>query len=226
MERGSWSELSGDKEIWKKLAIGAVGILCVVSLPLVFGVLNTDLEAESARIKGKEPAGKFPAFEDFGTMFGRGLGPAFIFFLAMMAFCLPTVVILMSAFQTFAWLKSENSINIISFCLTGIFGLAAVAGQFVMALIFPIALAQYARGLNIKQALDPLANMGTVMEMGAPYWTKAWGYWAFLAGNIVIWIADVNFFADLALRIVVTMLGFASLIVSSRYALNQLQTKL
>lgn len=220
MERGSWSEVSGDKDIWKKLFLGAASVLCVLSLPLALGVLNTDLEAESARLKSKEPAGKFSDFSDLGTMFGRGLGPTFIFFLAMMAFCVPTVVVLMSAFQTYGWLKSENGINIISFTLTSMFGLAALAAQFGTAVLFPVAIAQYARGLNIKQALDPMSNFGFALELGATYWFKASGYWLFLASNLALWIIDANFFTDLIARLLFTMLGFASLIVSSRYALS------
>jgi Protein of unknown function (DUF4013) len=226
MERGSWREISKDPEIWKKLALGSVYFLTVLPIPIALGALNTDLEDELKNIKGDKPPGKLADLDDFLTSFGRGLAPVFIFFLAMMLYCVPTIVVLMSSAQTYAWLKSEHGMNYLSFCVTSLFGLLALVVQFLCTAIFPVALAQYARGMNIKPAVDPMANLGYVFSMGAPYWAKVSGYWIFLLGSMVLFIQGINFWVDLPIRFLLSGLGFASLVVSSRYALGQLQTKL
>lgn len=226
MERGSWSELSGDSEIWKKLAIGSVCALLFLPVPVAAGALVADLEAELERIKAKQPPGKLVSMSDIAGLLGKGVAPTFILILVVMAFCLPTVVVGMSYFQNVGWFRGESGINIFSFLLTNVFGLLALGLQFFVALTFPIAAAQYARGMNIKPAIDPLANIGFAFEMGSKYWFKATGFWLALCANIVLFVVSPAFWIDLLIRFVVTGLGFASLVVASRYALNLLQTKL
>ena len=57
MERGSWPEISGDAEIWKKVAVGAGCFLTLLPLPFLFGTVHQDLEAENQRIESKEAPG-------------------------------------------------------------------------------------------------------------------------------------------------------------------------
>ena len=226
MQRGSWSEISGDQEIWKKLATISGCFLLVLTAPISLGALYQDLTDENQRIKDKEPPGKLVELDNIPGLFGKGIVPTVIFFLAMMLYCVPTVVVLMSSAQTYAWLKSEHGINYLSFLVTAAFGLLALLVQFLCAILLPIALAQYARGTSLRIAVDPLANFGNAMSMGVPFWIKASGYWAFLLANIILFIQGPAFWVDLPIRVALCVLGFASLVVSSRYALNQLHTKL
>lgn len=226
MERGSWANISSDSDIWKKLFIGGACLITVLPIPVALGAVFSDLEAELEKIKSKTKPGHLVEMDTPAGHFGRGLAPTFLLLLSMMLFCVPTVVVLMSSAQTYAWIVSEHGLNFISFAVTGIFGLLALIAQFFVACMFPIAMAQYSRGLSIKPALDPLANFGYVSQMGAAFWTKASGFWLCLFGNMVLYIYGPAFFIDLVIRIVLCMLGFASLVVSSRYAIEQLQTKL
>lgn len=226
MERGSWSELSSDPGIWKKLSICTVSMLLFLTAPIAVGALNSDLESELKRAKEKSPSGNFPAMSNFIDLFWKGLAPTAILVMVTMAFCLPSVVVGMSYFQNVGWFRSGNGINIFSFLLTNLFGLLAVGVQFLVAITFPIAAVQYARGLHMKPAIDPIANVGFAIEMGSRYWLKAAGFWFALTANIVLFVVSPTFWLDLVIRIAVTGLGMASLIVSSRYALYQLQTKL
>ena len=206
--------------------MGAVCLLTVLPIPLALGALHTDLEEEYERIKSESPPSEFTDEDHPATLFGRGLAPMFIFFLAMMLYCVPTVVVLMSSAQTYAWLKSEHGMNVLSFVVTCLFGLVALAVQFFCTALFPVALAQYARGMSLKPAVEPMANLGYVFSLGAPFWLKVSGYWIFLLGSMLLFIEGINFWIDLPLRFLLCLLGYASLIVSSRYALNELQTKL
>lgn len=226
MERGSWSDISGDQDIWKKLAIGSLCFLTVLPVPIAMGALFDDLTEESQRLKDNKGPGTFVEMDNPAGLFGRGLAPLFIFFLAMMLYCVPTVVVLMSSAQTYAWIKSEHGINYVSFIVTALFGLLALTVQFLCTILFPVALAQYSRGTSLRVSVDPLANFGNAISMGLPFWIKASGYWAFLLGSMVLFIQGPAFWIDLPIRFLLCGLGFASLIVSSRYALTQLQTRL
>lgn len=226
MERGTWSEIGKDSNIWKKLAFGAICLLTLLPIPVALGAVSTDLENELERVKNGTPSGPFPDVDRPTYFLGRGLAPAFIFLLALMAFCLPTVVVLMSSFQTYGWLKNENGVAILSLLTTCLFGLLALVVQFFVTALFPVALAQYARGLNIKPAIDPMANFGFIFEMGMPYWVKASGWYLFHLGYIVVYILGPAWWINLPLQLLFAGVGYASLIVSSRYAASQLQTRL
>ena len=224
--RGSWQEISGDSEIWKKLLVGSACLLFILPIPVALGALAQDFEDEYKKIKEDSPPGKLPGYDNPAGLLGKGLAPSFILFLAMMLYCLPTVVVLMSSAQTYAWVKSEHGLNVLSFLVTAGFGFVALAIQFLCTIIFPIALAQYGRGMSLKPAIDPMKNLGFALEMGAPYWIKASGYWFFLLASMVLFIQGISFWVDLPLRLALGMLGLASLFVSGRYALHQLQTRL
>ena len=219
MERGSWSEISSDSGIWKKMLIGGVCIMTVLPIPVALGAVHTDLESEASKIKEKTRAGIFPEMYQPGTLLGRGLAPSFMFALAIMLFCLPTVVILMSAVQTYTWLNSEHGMNILSFLITAVFGIIALVAQFICALLFPLSLAQYARGMNLKPALHPLANLGHIYEMGAPYWLRGAGWWLFLIGYTVLYVVGPVWWINIPLQLLLAVVGFVSLIISSRFAL-------
>jgi hypothetical protein len=226
MARGSWSDISDDPEIWKKIVMGGVCMLFVLPIPVALGAIADDLEAESKRIKEGEPPGKLIDIDDFVGVLGRGLAPTFVLILAMMLFCLPTVVLLMSSIQIYASFVSEHGMAFISVLITGFFGLIALVFQFLFAILFPISLAQYARGLNIKPAIHPMNNIGSVISMGAEYWMKAAGFWFFLMGSIAMYILGPPLYVNIPIQVLLAVCGYASLIVSSRFALNELQTKL
>lgn len=226
MERGSWSEIAVDAEIWKKLAIGTGCFMTLLPLPFLFGTIHQDLEAENRRIDSKEAPGELPGLDDPLGALGNGIIPCVIFFLVLMLLTAPTVVVLVSAGKTYAFFKSEIGLGVFSTLLAAIFGLLALAVQFVIAAMFPIALAQYARGLNLKPAVDPMANFGFVMQMGGVYWHKVSGLWLFLAGSMLLFVLGWSNYISMPLFIGLAGLGCASLIVSSRYALSQLKTKL
>jgi hypothetical protein len=164
--------------------------------------------------------------DDFAGLLGRGLAPTFVFILAMMLFCVPTVVLLMSGFHVYGSFKSEHGMAIMSVLITILFGFLALACQFLFTILFPISLAQYARGMNVKPAIHPLNNIGYAMTMGAPYWLKAAGFWAFLMGSIAVYILGPVWYVNFPLQVVLAVVGYVSLIVSSRHALSELQTNL
>jgi len=226
MERGSWPEISGDAEIWKKVAVGAGCFLTLLPLPFLFGTVHQDLEAENQRIESKEAPGKLPGLDDPLGALGNGLVPCFLFVMILMLMTAPTVVVLVSAGKTYAFFKSEISLGLFSTLLAAVFGLLALAAQFVISAMFPVSLAQYARGMNFKPAIDPMANFGYVMQMGSKYWHKASGLWLFLAGSMLLFVLGWPNYVSLPLFVGLAGLGYASLVVSSRYALYQLKTKL
>ena len=226
MERGSWSEIAGDAEIWKKMAVGAGCFLTLLPLPFLFGNVHRDLEEENRRIDAKEAPGKLPGLDDPVGAIGNGIVPCFMFVLLLMLLTAPTVVVLVSAGKTYAFFKSEIGLGFFSTLLAAIFGLLALAVQFIISSMFPVALAQYARGLHFKPALDLMANFGFVMQMGPKYWHKAGGLWSFLAGSMLLFVLGWPSYISMPLFIGLAGLGYASLAVSSRYALSQLKTKL
>jgi hypothetical protein len=226
MTRGSWSEISSDSDIWKKIVLGGICLLTVLPLPIALGAVVDDLEAESKRIKEELPPGEFIDSDDFVGLLGRGLAPAFVLILALMLFCVPTVVLLMSAGHVYASFVSEHGMAVMSVLITGIFGLVALTLQFLAAIIFPISLAQYARGMNVKPAIHPLNNIGYAVTMGSRFWFKASGFWLFLMGNIVVYILGPAWYVNVPVQAMLAFLGYVSLIVSSRYALNELQNEL
>jgi len=226
MSRGSWSEISSDSDIWKKLVLGGICLLTVLPIPVALGAILEDLETEGDNIKNDKPPEKFPEMDNLAVLLGKGLAPAMILFLACMLFCVPTVVLMMTGFQIYASFTGEHGIAFMSVIVSGVFGLLALAVQFASAVLFPVSMAQYARGMNLKPAISPLANLGYVSEMGAEYWMKAAGFWFFLAGNILVYIQGPVWYVNVPLQIILAVGGYASLIVSSRFALNQLQTKL
>lgn len=226
MSRGSWSEISKDSEIWKKIVMGGVCMLTALPAPIALGAVADDLEAESKRIREGEPAGEFTDVDDLVGLLGRGLAPTFVFVLALMIFCVPTVVLLMSAGHIYASFVSEHGMAYMSVFITGVFGFVALVLQFLSAIIFPVSLAQYARGMNIKPAINPLNNIGYVVTMGAEYWIKAAGFWLFLMGSIIVYILGPAFYVNVPIQIALAVLGYVSLIVSSRFALNELQVNL
>ena len=226
MALGKWSEISTDSEIWKKLAIGGTCLLLVLPAPLAFGAVFQDLETELGKLKEEVPPGEFTDMDNIAGLFGKGIAPSIICFLSLMLVGLPSIVILLSLGHLYAWFASEHGMSTMSLLLTSGLGLVALIVQFLFALIFPVALAQYARGVNIKQAMHPMAGLGIVFELGAPFWNKAAGYWLFLVSTMGITVFEFNFFVDLLIRLCLAFLGFASLVVASRYAAGQIQTKL
>jgi hypothetical protein len=62
--------------------------------------------------------------------------------------------------------------------------------------------------------------------MGAEYWIKAAGFWLFLMGSIIVYILGPAFYVNVPIQIALAVLGYVSLIVSSRFALNELQVNL
>ena len=204
------------------MLLGGICFLTVLPIPVALGALHTDLESEASKIKEKSPAGTFPEMDSPATLLGRGLAPSFMFALVMMLFCLPTVVILMSALQTHSWLNNEHGINILSFLITAVFAVIALAIQFICALLFPVSLAQYARGLNLKPALHPLANLSHIFEMGAPFWLKGAGWWVFLIGFTILYVVGPVWWINIPLQLLLATVGFVSLIISSRFALAHL----
>ncbi|MFA5503953.1 MAG: DUF4013 domain-containing protein [Vulcanimicrobiota bacterium] len=226
MSRGSWSEISSDSDVWKKIVLGGICLLTVLPIPVALGGILEDLEAESANIKSDSPPGKFPEMDNFGVLLGKGLAPAVMFFVALMLFCLPTVVLMMTGFQIFASFRGEHGIAIMSVLVSAIFGLVALSLQFITAAMFPVAMAQYGRGMNLQPAMSPLANFSYVMEMGAAYWKKAAGFWFFLFGNIIVYIHGPIWYVNVPIQVALAVLGFTSLVIAARFALNQLQTKL
>ena len=59
MSRGSWSEISSDSDIWKKLVLGGICLLTVLPIPVALGGILEDLEAESENIKNDKSFERF-----------------------------------------------------------------------------------------------------------------------------------------------------------------------
>lgn len=242
MDRASWSAISRDSEIWKKVVMGATSLALIFSCPVALGLVNSDLEDEARRIHEKRPPeaeNPLPRADDLGKLAMDGIGPAMLFCAALMMFAIATIPAGLSYFQLYAMFRPENelvpemhqklSVPITSVLLwVLILGLGLVA-QFIVAASFPVAMAQYARGKDPRPALAVVPNALTVMEMGFGYWLKVSGVAVGLMMMTSIFITGgfgVGFVLSTIIWFLVAAAMFVSLVLSSRMALAHIAAEL
>lgn len=222
MVRGEWSTISGDSEFWKKVGIASACLNFVVTAPLTMGLIVEDLEAEYERMKNNEKEGSLKGFDDPSGLFSSGVGGCLLFFATILIYGLPTILTLFAYFQIYTMFHSEiMEFKLVSFLLNMIFLLTGLFFQFVVAASFPVSLAQYSRGKDLRPALSPFDNGMTVLQMGADYWKKASG----LAGGLIVMTAvvfqGVPFLVSLVLFLVLMGGAFVSTVLASRHALAE-----
>ncbi len=242
MGRTDWATVSKDPEIWKKIAIGGACLTTILPAPIALGMINSDLEAEVARRSGKKsdpPQEYLTGVDDFGKLITSGLGPAMLCAAALLMFAIATIPLGLSYFQLYAFFRPVNelvpelqakvAVPITSVLLYFVIGGLGLAAQAVIAACFPIALAQYARGLDLVPALSPINNAMLVVEMGMGFWSRALGTAAGMLLMTIIFITGgfgLNWFFSTLLCFAVCCWAFVSLALSSRYALEHITAEL
>jgi hypothetical protein len=242
MQRASWKEIFEDPEVWKKLAIGTGCLMFMLPTPFALGIVNSDLEAEAQRRQAKEPPPKnrwLPAVDDLAKLLSSGIGPCLVYLSVMFMFAIATIPVGLSYFQLFTYFRPKNelvpemqaevSISIMSVLIFIIIGAVGLMIQSVIAASFPVALAQYARGKDLRPALAPLTNAITVVEMGMEYWLKSAGVavgmltitFYFISGGF-----GMGAFLSTVIWALVNAVFFISLVLASRMALDHVAAEL
>jgi hypothetical protein len=242
MDRSSWAAISKDSEIWKKIGVGTASLAFILTAPLALGLINTDLETEARRIHEKQAPGNdhsLPSADNLARYAMDGIGPAMLFAAALMMFAIATIPVGLAAFQLYAFFRPPNelapelhqklAVPITSLILYFLIGAAGMAVQAVIAASFPVSLAQYARGKDLRPALAVLPNAMTVLEMGFQYWLKAAGVAIGLMAMTVIFITGgfgFGFIVSTLVWLVISATMFVSLVLSSRFALSHVAAEL
>jgi hypothetical protein len=230
MDRSSWSALSKDPELWKKIALGAGSLLLFIPIPVAMGIVNLDLENEVQRKASKEPPGDgaLPSVDDLAKVVMSGIGPSMLFLAAAVLFAIPAIPTGLALLQMYAFLRpgSELSIPFMSLLVSLVIGLVGLAGQVLAAASFPVALAQYARGKDLRPALAVLPNAVTVVEMGMPYWIKVSGVVFGMLSMTVLSIIGLVWYLNLPVCLAIFAIFFVSLTLSSRFALAHITAEL
>ncbi len=228
MERASWSALSRDESIWKKIAFGGVSLCLLLPTPLALGLLQKDLEAQAAALNTGTTSDGLPEVDNPGGLVAEGVGPTLLYIGSLMLFTVPTIAFLFSSFNVMIWLRADEDsgvrLGLFSILLMLLLGLGALLLQFLTASMLPVALAQYARGKDLKPALSPIDNASRVIEFGAAYWLKTSGFVIALLGVLILNMVQIPFYASLAVTFVLFCIAFVSLILASRHALVELTT--
>jgi hypothetical protein len=231
MDRSSWSAISKDPEIWKKIAIGAGSLLFFIPTPLALGMVNLDLEGEAQRLSAKEPPSgdsRLPSVDDLSKLLMSGIGPTMLFVAACVLFAIPAVPTGLAVLQMYAFLRpgSELSLPIMSLLVSLIIGCLGLAGQVLAASSFPVALAQYARGKDLRPALAVLPNAITVVEMGMTYWLKVSGVVFGMLSMTVLFIVGLPWYLNFPVCFAIFAIFFVSLALSARFALAHVAAEL
>lgn len=222
MVRGEWSTISGDSEFWKKVGIASVCLNFVITAPLTLGLVVEDLEAEFERMKNNEKETSLKGFDDPSSLFSSGIGGLLLLFATLLIYGLPTILTLFAYFQIYTMFHSEiMEFKLVSFLLNMVFLGIGLFFQFVVIASYPVSLAQYARGKDLRPALSPFDNGMTVLQMGMAYWKKALG----LAGGFIVMTAvvfqGVPFIVSLVLYLLLMGAAFISTVLASRHALAE-----
>ena len=236
MNRATWAAISKDPEIWKKIGIGATSLALMLTTPIALGIVANDLEAEAHRRRTKPgtPApNELPSTSEIGKLAVDGISPSLVFLGALCLFLLASIPVGLTYFNFYVFfrptntvvpeLQSEVHVSLVSILLFGIIGIVGVAAQCMTAASLPVALAQSARGKDLRPALSVIANAVTVIEMGADYWKKAVGVAIGLMGMTAVFITGsfgMPWWASTPLCLILSAVGFVGLVLSSRHALD------
>jgi len=154
-------------------------------------------------------------------------------------FAIATIPLGLSYFQLYAHFRPVNelvpemhtqlAIPFTSVLLYFIIAAAGLALQAMVAMSLPVALAQYARGKDLRPALAVIPNALTVIEMGMSYWFKALGGALGLLVMTLVFITGgfgLHWILSTLLCLVVCSLAFVSLVISARFALGHIAAEL
>jgi hypothetical protein len=242
MDRSSWAAISKDPDIWKKIGVGTASLCFILSAPLALGIINTDLEAEATRLHEKRPPEKdqsLPPVDDLLKLLMSGIGPALLLMLTMLMFAIATIPTGLAAFNLYAFFRPPNelapelhqeiSLPLTSVVLYLLIGAVGLALQALVAAVFPVALAQYARGKDLLPALAVVGNTITVLEMGLDYWLRVSGVAIGMVSMTIIFITGgfgFGFVLSTLIWLAVTGGMFVSLVLASRFALTHIAAEL
>lgn len=220
MEHGRWSDISSDPELAKKVFFGSFCLSTFLFTPFALGALATDLETEAKLIEEKKPSGHLPTLDNFALLLGKGIIPTFILGLVLLLSLIPGIPAILSFVKLLTVFKSEFGTSFFSLLTSAGLGIAALALQFLVSLLCPIAFAQHARGVSLRTAMDPLSCASYAIEMGSTFWLKASGMWlAFLLG-IILSITGMSYMFQIPAFFIIMAPAYVSLALSSRYALR------
>ncbi len=224
MDRSSWSVISKDGGIWKKIAWGTGSLFLLLSTPIAMGIVSLDLEEEHRRLGMKEPPGPLPPVDDLGKVFSSGIGPSLILLGAGFLFAVPTAVAMFPAFQWLAFFHSRSEVSppIMSLVINSVIGLFCLAGQVLASASLPVALAQYSRGRDLRPALAVLPNISSVLEMGSPYWAKVAGVSIGCIAMLALQFIGLEWYINVPITLGICAMFFVSLVLSSRHAFGYL----
>lgn len=236
MKRATWAAISKDSEIWKKISVGALSLTLLITTPVALGIINNDLENEARRRRAKSqdpPQDELPPANDLIKLAVDGLSPSFVFLGALCLFFLASIPVGLSYFNLYVFFRPVNEvvpemhqevhISWISLILFTIIGLAGFLAQCLSTLSLPVALAHYARGTDIRPALAVVPNILTVTEMGLDYWKKAAGVTLGILGVTLVFVTSglgLDWYLSFPLSFLLSAIGFVSLVLASRHALE------
>lgn len=236
MNRATWAAISRDSEIWKKIGIGAVSLALVLTTPIALGIVSNDLDAEAQRHRTKSsdpPTNELPKTDELGKLAVDGIAPSMVFFGALCLFLLASIPVGLTYFNLYVFFRPANEIvpemhqevhvSIVSVILFALIGLVGFLAQCLAAASLPVALAQSARGKDIRPALAIIPNAVTVTEMGFDYWKKAAGVAFGLLGMTSIFVTGafgMPWYLSTPVCLLICAIGFVSLVLASRHALE------
>ncbi len=226
MENTRLSSLTQDSEFGKKLAFAALSLLLIVTSPLAMGLISSDLEEQTKGLKKGDPPEGLPSIDRPAQLLGEGIGPTLLLIASILIFSVPTGVFLFSFVNVSVYFRAaEDAIRMSFFSLIPIIliGLAALALQMLAGLMLPVALAEYARGKDLRPALSPVNNALRVVEYGAQYWLKAAGVPIALLGLVLLSMIQLPFKLNIIIPFFLAAWAVLSLILGGRYAVSQLE---
>ena len=240
MDRTTWSAISKDPEVFKKVGICAASMMLLLPTPIALGLINTDLETEAQRLQAKEPREatelSLPGVDDLLKLLTAGLGPSILYALSIVLFAIPSIGVLLSQAQLYIYFRPPNQlmpelhaevkVSLGSVIIFAIIGLVSLALQTMATALLPVALAQYSRGKDLIPALDVMRNVATVMDMGVEYWKRASGMILAALGMFVATFVGLPWYVNLPVSFALSAVAFVSLVLSSRYALEHLTTEI
>ncbi len=234
MNRATWAAISRDSEIWKKIGIGAVSLALILSAPIAMGIVSNDLEAEEHRRRTKSPnppTNELPETDQLGKLAVDGITPSMVFFGALCLFLLASIPVGLTYFNLYVFFRPANEVipemqqevqvSTVSVILFAIIGLVGFLAQCLAAASLPVALAQSARGKDIRPALAIIPNAITVTEMGFDYWKKAAGVAFGLLGMTSIFVTGafgMPWYLSTPVCLLISAIGFVGLVLASRHA--------
>lgn len=226
MDQTQLSSLTKDSEFGKKLVFGTLSLLLVVPSPLAMGLVSSDLESQVKGLKNGTPPEKLPGIDRPAQLLGDGIGPTCLLIASLLLFTVPTIGFVLSFTNIAIYFRaSEDAIRMSFFSLIPILliCLVALALQMLVGLMLPVALAEYARGKDLRPALSPWDNALRAFEFGPNYWKRAIGVPVAFFGLVMLMMMPLPYGLSYLVQFLLTAWAFLALVLGGRYAVGQLE---